>query len=405
MWRVLIADDEPKIRKGLRSFVEWQKYGMEVVAEAEDGLDAYDKAVEHRPDLLLVDICMPLMNGLALMEKTKAILPDCIFIVISGHDEFEYAQQAIRLQAFDFLLKPVMGEQMQAVLEKARDHLVAGACRSKYLQWAQQQLERDLPHVRGIFLNEWASGRLSWPEASEHLDFLKLRVPEQPALMVIKVLAGPEIERVPGLRDRHIMLLAVEKLVSQELQAFLPHIQFRDPEDQLVVLLPVVNPAKWASLPGRIRQAAAQCLNQTLLIEQMPVGNLALEFAQVYEILCDRIQENTQLTPVVQLAKQHIDQNYARVDLSLQSVADSLSINPAYLSRLLKQEIGISFVKYLTSVRIRQAILLMNDPSLKIYEIASRVGYANQYYFSTAFKKMLDISPLEYRKEGHRNGC
>ena len=77
-----------------------------------------------------------------------------------------------------------------------------------------------------------------------------------------------------------------------------------------------------------------------------------------------------------------------------------MQISPTYLSRLLKQEIGVSFIEYLTHVRVQKAIQLIQDPATKLYEVAERVGYANQHYFSTAFKKVLGVSPAEYRKRG-----
>jgi two-component system response regulator YesN len=79
-------------------------------------------------------------------------------------------------------------------------------------------------------------------------------------------------------------------------------------------------------------------------------------------------------------------------------VADHMQVSPTYLSKLLKHETGASFVDYLTQVRIKKAIQLMNDPAEKIYEIAEKVGYSNQHYFSTAFKKVLGFSPMEYRR-------
>ncbi|HRZ90946.1 MAG TPA: response regulator, partial [Spirochaetia bacterium] len=94
MWKVLIADDEPKIRRGLRSLVSRCRDDLEVVAEAEDGEEAYARALEREPDILIIDVRMPLKDGLALIEELNAALPGRIVIIVSGHDEFEYAKAA-----------------------------------------------------------------------------------------------------------------------------------------------------------------------------------------------------------------------------------------------------------------------------------------------------------------------
>jgi two-component system, response regulator YesN len=107
MLKVLIADDEPKIRRGLKSSIDWNELDIEVVGEAEDGEIAFEMAKVLKPDILFVDICMPFIDGLELISKIKDILPDSLVIVITGHDEFSYAQQSIKLKVFDYLLKPV----------------------------------------------------------------------------------------------------------------------------------------------------------------------------------------------------------------------------------------------------------------------------------------------------------
>ena len=103
------------------------------------------------------------------------------------------------------------------------------------------------------------------------------------------------------------------------------------------------------------------------------------------------------LTPIVVLAKNYIDQNYFEQSISLQQVANHLQVSPTYLSKQLKNEIGVSFVHYLTNVRMEKAVKLITDPYLKIYEVAEMVGYSTQHYFSNVFKKMVGISPIEYR--------
>jgi two-component system response regulator YesN len=118
--KVLIADDEPIIREGIRDSIEWDKIGMVVAAEAEDGEEALELALEYEIDILLADLNMPIMNGLTLIENIRNNLPECRVIVVSGYDEFRYAQAALRLQVDDYILKPIKPKNLTEVLEKTR---------------------------------------------------------------------------------------------------------------------------------------------------------------------------------------------------------------------------------------------------------------------------------------------
>ena len=97
MWKILIADDEPKIRQGLKDTLENFGLPVEVCAEARNGLEALEKTKELEPDILLVDICMPKLSGIKFLEELRKLKIECRIIVISGFNEFSYAKQAIRL--------------------------------------------------------------------------------------------------------------------------------------------------------------------------------------------------------------------------------------------------------------------------------------------------------------------
>lgn len=105
--KVMIVDDEYLIREGLRKSVPWEKYGMEVVATAENGEEGIFMAQEYQPDLIVTDICMPFVDGLEMAEHLLKNRPDTIIIILTCYDEFEYARKALKLGAFDYVLKPV----------------------------------------------------------------------------------------------------------------------------------------------------------------------------------------------------------------------------------------------------------------------------------------------------------
>ena len=132
-----------------------------------------------------------------------------------------------------------------------------------------------------------------------------------------------------------------------------------------------------------------------------PLASLT-RLAETYDAAMERRQASRQLSPVVEAAKKFIGQHYAEPALGLNDVAGALGLHPSYLSRLMKQELGMPFSKYLTNVRISKAIELMRDPNRRIWQVAEAVGYSGGNYFSVAFKKVLGVAPADYRLEEQR---
>lgn len=135
-YRVLIADDEPIIREGIRDAIDWITLGMEVVGEAEDGEEALERAADLGVDIVLVDMNMPFLNGIELIRALQQKCPCCRYLIISGHDEFAYAQEAVRLGVEDYILKPVQAEQLYAALERLHQRLTEEHQRTAYVQQA-----------------------------------------------------------------------------------------------------------------------------------------------------------------------------------------------------------------------------------------------------------------------------
>lgn len=105
MYRVLLVEDEDIIRNGLIHSIHWADHGFEVVGSAEDGDEAWEQYLALRPDVVITDIKMPQTSGLALLQKIKEHDPDVFVLLISGHEEFEYARTAIQHGAFEYILK------------------------------------------------------------------------------------------------------------------------------------------------------------------------------------------------------------------------------------------------------------------------------------------------------------
>ncbi|MCZ8523991.1 MULTISPECIES: response regulator transcription factor [Paenibacillus] len=135
MWKVLIVDDELSIRKGLRTLIDWQRYGFEVAGDAPNGREGLRLHGEVSPDLMVVDIKMPGMDGLQLLGEIRKTDPACRFLILSGYADFHYAKQAIGCGVDGYMLKPVDEEEVHLQLEriaaelerKAQTHLRSGS--------------------------------------------------------------------------------------------------------------------------------------------------------------------------------------------------------------------------------------------------------------------------------------
>jgi len=122
MFKVLIVEDEEMLRKGLRYTFDWNKADCIVIGEAYNGQDGIDKIKDLNPDIVIVDINMPIMNGITMIKNSRE---DYIYsaVILSGYDEFDLAKQAIHLGVTEYLLKPVDNDQLLEALEKAKSQV------------------------------------------------------------------------------------------------------------------------------------------------------------------------------------------------------------------------------------------------------------------------------------------
>lgn len=124
MFKLMIFDDEYYFRQSLKTIVDYHDYGFEFIGEAGNGESAYFLILENKPDLVLVDINMPIMNGLELIEKCHLNNVNCQFILITGYAEFEYAQKALKYKVANYLLKPIDTDEFIRCLVHVRDSLL-----------------------------------------------------------------------------------------------------------------------------------------------------------------------------------------------------------------------------------------------------------------------------------------
>lgn len=397
MYKLIIADDEARIRRGLRKSISWSELNIEVIGEAEDGEIALKLAKEKMPNIMLVDICMPFVNGLELIKKLKDIAENCIIIIITGFDEFEYIHEALKLKVFDYILKPVSRDNLKETILKAVNELNKIEEKKSYLEWANKQLDENLNALRTSFLNKWLNGTLEYEEVIKQLNFFNISLGKSIGMIAIRIIERLGLDMKSSGWDKELINFAIINIASELLGKPESIISFIDEDNNIIIISNVTNTEEWFKIGNEIGEKVHSYIHCTVSIEQRKILNDVLEVKNAYKDLINEVNKKRNYKPVVLLAIKYIDSNYFLSHFSLDSMAENLNLSSSYLSKLLKQETGLSFIDYLTSVRIRRAIDIMSDPTIKIYQIAELVGYNNQHYFCKAFKKITGFSPKEYR--------
>ena len=118
--RVLLVDDEIMIRQGLKQLFDWEGHDCQVVGEAADGMEALTQIDALRPDIVIMDINIPIMNGLKVIQCTRLKYPQIAFVIVSGYDDFAYCREALRLKITDYILKPVNYEEFGTCIDNLK---------------------------------------------------------------------------------------------------------------------------------------------------------------------------------------------------------------------------------------------------------------------------------------------
>ncbi len=214
MYRMMIVDDKDDIIQGIQSMGRWLEIGVEITGWANNGEEALAVMEESKPQIVITDIKMPVMDGIQLTESIKKRYPEIKVIILSGYDEFHYAQQALKLGAEEYLLKPIRIHQLQEVIlrviHKLNDEKLKQEEEAKILE----RLAQSLPLLRDKFLQRLLEepGGLNEEELCQRLNFLEVDLyPEYLAVLAV------EIDHYNGIIDRNSyqqMELLVQNLIQ-----------------------------------------------------------------------------------------------------------------------------------------------------------------------------------------------
>ncbi|WP_372630512.1 response regulator [Cohnella sp.] len=382
---ILVVDDESVIRSGIERTIrnQFPEHAVYLAASPEGAVDLLKN---ESIDLVLTDVLMPGMTGLELMEISRKSHAHVKWVVISAYSEFAYAQDAVRLGAKDYLLKPIGKDSLVQLIRKLGDEIAEENVRSKetYL------LKNNLRLLREAVFARWASG----------LDLggldLKPFTENHPSFHLIMV-------RMESERDMKLEHFIVENVLTELIESagtgFVASVDAKSLLG-LVTLRKESTPQRLVDqLRGHLKRylkAPFQVLHTERLsdFKQVPAEVKRMRKAaasQVYDHYASGGDQS------VEVALQYIQGHY-HTDLSLEKVASIVYLNPIYFSQLFKQKTGHGFKEYVTQLRLERAMELLRESELKIADISERVGYPDMRHFSQVFRKKTGLTPSEYRQ-------
>ncbi|MEG2214176.1 MAG: response regulator [Oscillospiraceae bacterium] len=212
----MIVDDEAEVREGMVQQIDWASLGFEVTAEAENGLDALEKAEACEIDLLITDIKMPFVDGLSMISEFRILHPTAKVIIFTGFDDVDYARQAIKLGVTEYVLKPVNAVELTRILADMRERLDRENDEKRDIALLRSQYERSLPAMRERFLSSLLWRRLPEEELLAGISAYGLDIDLTPNKLVMVF----DIS-LPALREtnieRELIPISIGRFVDETL--------------------------------------------------------------------------------------------------------------------------------------------------------------------------------------------
>ncbi|HWE61110.1 MAG TPA: response regulator transcription factor [Chloroflexota bacterium] len=513
MYRLLIADDEELVRRGLTALIEREAPAITVVGAAVDGLEALELARSCAPDIVLTDIRMPGLDGLDLIGRLREHVPPPHCIILSGYNEFDYARRAVGLGVADYLLKPVDPDELLALLERigaqiattrheqqihsaaervlveraahrvlnglgagADDQLTASFLSSAPawgLLLIQPAIESDAQGrhaVLGAACRAQLPGTIAVEDAYGYLCLLVPCPDPEPATFAALAETLYQALRAAGW---HVALTVARPCataceISGRYQEALEVADYHDAGAGSSLLRcwdMLRHVARWPAFPTTYRDALLDAIADGSVTDARRAGHdfmvyleehasrtarcalwfemvmLAVHHVQQFGVRADALLDGQQdlrallratydagsleerLVSVATRAARECGllrseskprgaiadlrafiESHLADDLTITALARRVSLNGKYLAELFREATGEPLGKFIIRTRMRHACELLAHSSLKVYEVAEKVGYADPKHFTGMFRTVVGVSPAEYREQ-HRTAA
>jgi len=284
MYKLLLVDDEADVREGLMQEINWGEEGFEVVGIAENGKEALELIEKYMPDVVVTDIKMPFMDGMQLSEAVRKQYPTTKIIILTGFDEFEYAQKAIKLHIDEYVLKPFSAQDLLQAIDKVKEKIAEEIAEKENIHALQEHYRESLPVLREVFLASLINRVLPESEIREKASNYQIDLDGKHYLLCTISMDHPgEHARFSLTKEKELLLFAIlnitEEVISRDHRAIVFIHQDR------VVILMIFNEGKQQdllvnTLPvlEEIRLSVEKYLRHTVTVG---VGTLCRELTEI----------------------------------------------------------------------------------------------------------------------------
>jgi len=435
MYKVFFVDDEASMRAGIRESIEWDDSGFILAGEAPDGEMALSLMQEILPDILITDVRMPFMDGIELSRQAKKIMPWIKILILSGHDEFEYAKQAIAIGVEDYLLKPVTSAILMETLteianriDKERRSNVDNLIASMQDISAGRKMPliniKKLPIIDKLryatkadaagFVEDYLLKPVTSANLMESLSEIAKRIDKERRSNVENLIASMQdisaggrmpiinIDKLPVIdKLRYATKADADGFVEDYLESF-----DNTARTSFIFLFYIFMDILLSSskiieeFGGDAKEVLSEYFDAGYMLQD---GDDIEKIRSLLKAVFERVVEfrdtatGAKYSDIIVKAHEYIKSNYSNKDISLHTVAKEVSVSPNHFSTVFSKETGETFISYITGVRIEQAKVLLKTTQMRTSDVGYEVGYNDTQYFSYVFKKQTGMTPKEFR--------
>jgi two-component system response regulator YesN len=292
MLRVIIIDDEPLVRLGLKSMLQWEKLGYDIVGEAVNGQQGLEMIAAEQPDIVITDIKMPVMDGLQMMQLALEQQPRLKFIILSSYDEFLLVKQAMKQGAEEYLIKlDLQSESLMTTLTAVRDKLLAQRDSSACLD---QGLRENVKMLReGFFKRLVNKPPQSEAEINQQLEYLGVELAPELGCALVRITEPQELEKYEPHEVRSLetaILNTIDEIVNDVYKGYT---FVRDPEEFMVIFSgePKIAPETWRCQTTQLGERLVQIVKQYFNISiAVGFGNPYQGYSQLRDSYCEALR-------------------------------------------------------------------------------------------------------------------
>lgn len=408
MYRLLIVDDEPNLVEGLYEYLVSVVPEETDILKAYSGHEAFQIMHKYSVDLLIADIQMPGMTGLELISNVERICSRCSVIFLTGYNNFEWIQNALRHPCcVDYVLKTegdqVIGEAVLRQLNKI-EMMFEG---EELLRRAAVQMDEMKPFFDQKEMYEWLTEGKEAPDVTGS----GIRTKEKVLLCMCRCKSVQKLDRYYSLLKKLLedefqnsaievvkigwgehLILIQEGYFSDSVYRYL-YIRMEKVQALLrnagfstdVAFLDA-----WADLSD-IRENTIK-MHKKLFVEENTEEEILVRIGEA-----SATQDDSK--DILQWIKRYVKDNISNPDITLTMIAEKTCYAPGYLSRLFKEKEGMNFLTYVSEVRIDTACRLFSEGKYNAKQVSRMVGFESPSYFSAFFKRKTGKTPLQYVRE------